>query len=85
MTILFYDPPNAETVSYGTGPRLGATEVMNMFPIFWGSYWSTSNGRAQQSVFQKFLNTTFNGSSDGSVVSGLQYMESNTRPTRFLG
>jgi len=75
MTILFSDPPNAETVYVGKGPRLGATEVMNIYPIFWGSYWTdqTGNGPAQQQVYQTFLNTTFNAASGyGGVVSGLQ-------------
>jgi hypothetical protein len=59
MTILF-TPQNGFPTVAGGGGRLGTVSPgLPLYTIYWGSYWFTAAGQAQQNTLQNSLNTMF--------------------------
>jgi hypothetical protein len=60
LTTLFTSQHGTPVVSDGGGDRLGQVSWgMPLYSIFWGSYWATPAGQAQQAALENSLNTMF--------------------------
>ena len=69
----------AKNLSYHGGSILPAARVV---PIFWGSYWSSSNGSSQRSTLSLFFQQ-FGTNSHYGVIT--QYYDTTTGSTRYIG
>src|SRR5262249_47673179 len=69
MTILFTPQNGPLTVSDGGGDKLAQRAFgMPLYQVYWGSYWGTPDGQAQQPAIQNSLNTIFTA----ETLSGLK-------------
>ena len=65
LTILFTPQNGVQSVNDGGGDRLGTQSWgMPLYTIFWGSYWASSAGQAQQATLENSLNSIFFSSGD---------------------
>jgi hypothetical protein len=68
MTILFTPQQGTPVISDGGGDKLGQRAFgMPLYSIFWGSYWATPDGQAQQATLENSLDMIFTS----ATLSGL--------------
>ena len=70
---------STKNLSYHGGAILSAAKVV---PIFWGTYWATTNGSSQRSTLSHFFQQ-FGTNSHYGVIT--QYYDTVTGSTRYIG
>jgi hypothetical protein len=75
LTILFTPQNGVETASNGDSYRLGASTDLDLYTVYWGSYWGTTAGAALQAAYENSLNSLFDW---GPTLDGIsQYGVTN--------